>query len=83
MASWTESLCSLYCLPTATATRTLAETEPVLPRPLEEAVWIDPRRMSGVPRFRGTRLSVQQLFDWIGDGIPLNEFLCDFKVDRR
>ena len=50
---------------------------------LEEAVWIGAARMSGVPCFRGTRLPVQQLFDWIEDGVPLDEFLQDFQVDRR
>ena len=50
---------------------------------LSEAVWVDPARMSGVPCFRGTRLPVQQLFDWIEDGISLDEFLRDFQVDRR
>lgn len=50
---------------------------------LAEAVWVDPARMSGVPCFRGTRLPVQQLFDWIEDGVPLDEFLRDFQVDRR
>ncbi|MYE83529.1 MAG: DUF433 domain-containing protein [Gammaproteobacteria bacterium] len=50
---------------------------------LEDAVWVDPGRMSGVPCFRGTRLPVQQLFDWIEDGVPLDEFLRDFQVDRR
>ena len=34
------------------------------------------------PFFRGTRLSIQQLFDWIEDGVPLDEFLEDFQVDR-
>lgn len=40
---------------------------------LEEAVWVDPDRMSGVPCFRGSRVSVQQLFDWLADGVPLDE----------
>ncbi len=53
------------------------------PMQLSEAVWVDPARMSGVPCFRGTRLPVQQLFDWIEDGISLDEFLRDFQVDRR
>ena len=53
------------------------------PMPLAEAVWVDPARMSGVPCFRGTRLPVQQLFDWIEDGVPLDEFLSEFQVDRR
>ena len=50
---------------------------------LREAVWVDPARMSGVPCFLGTRLPVQQLFDWIEGGVPLDEFLQDFQVDRR
>ena len=59
------------------------------PMPLAEAVWVDPARMSGVPCFRGTRLPVQQLagrpppFDWIEDGVSLDEFLSEFQVDRR
>ena len=36
--------------------RTLAKTEPDAPMALEEAVWVDPARMSGVHCFRGTRL---------------------------
>ncbi len=50
---------------------------------LEEAVWLDSGRMSGAPCFRGTRLPVQQMFDWLADGTPLDEFLDDFKVDPR
>ena len=51
--------------------------------PLEEAVWVDPARMSGVPCFRGTRLPVRQLFDWLEDGVPLDEFLRDFQIDPK
>ena len=68
---------------TATPMKTFAKTDPDRPMQLEEAVWVDPARMSGVPCFRGTRLPVQQLFDWIEDGVPLDEFLQDFQVDRR
>ena len=39
--------------------------------------------MSGTPCFRGTRLPVQQLFDWLADGVSLNEFVEDFRIDRR
>ncbi len=53
------------------------------PKQLAEAVWVDSARMSGVPGFRGTRLPVQQLFDRIADGIPLDGFLPNFQVDRR
>lgn len=50
---------------------------------LGEAVWVDPGRMSGTPCFRGTRVPVEQLFDWLADGIALDEFLDDFALDRR
>ena len=49
---------------------------------LEEAVWVDPLRMSGVPCFRDSRLPVQQLFDWLADGVSLDEFVEDFRIDR-
>ena len=50
---------------------------------LEETVWVDPDRMSGAPYFRGSRLPVQQLFDWLADGVPLDEFVEEFRIDRR
>ncbi len=53
------------------------------PMTLEEAVWVDPDRMSGTPCFRGSRLPVQQLFDWLADGVSLDEFVEDFRIDRR
>ena len=49
---------------------------------LEEAVWVDPQRMSGTPCFRGSRLPVQQLFDWLADGVSLDKFIEDFRIDR-
>ena len=63
--------------------KTFATSKPNQPMALEQAVWVDPARMSGVPCFRGTRLPVQQLFDWLSDGIPLDEFLRDFQIDPR
>lgn len=49
---------------------------------LEQAVWVDPGRMSGAPCFRDSRLPVQQLFDWLADGVSLDEFIEDFRIDR-
>ncbi|MCY3794208.1 MAG: DUF433 domain-containing protein [Gammaproteobacteria bacterium] len=63
--------------------KTYAATEPCKDMALEEAVWLDPARMSGVPCFRGTRLPVQQMFEWLEDGVPLDEFVRDFRVDPR
>ena len=52
------------------------------PMTLEQAVWVDPERMSGTPCFRGSRLPVQQMFDWLADGVSLDEFIEDFQIDR-
>ena len=56
---------------------------PTEPMSLEEAVCVDPGRMSGTPCFRGMRMPVQQLFDWLADGVELDQFLEDFEVDPR
>lgn len=50
---------------------------------LAEAVWVDPDRMSGAQCFRGSRLPVQHLLDWLADGVPLDEFVEEFRIDRR
>lgn len=49
---------------------------------VDDAVWADPDRMSGALCFRGSRLPVQQLFDWLADGVSLDEFIEDFRIDR-
>ncbi len=41
-------------------------------------VSIDPEVMSGVPVFAGTRVPIQNLFDYIEGGEDLSEFLDDF-----
>jgi len=35
-------------------------------------------RLSGAPVFAGTRVPVQNLFDYLEAGDPLDEFLADF-----
>ena len=61
----------------------LAKDQSDGPMTLEQAVWVDPGRMSGAPCFRGSRLPIQQLFDWLADGVPLDDFVRDFRIDRR
>ncbi len=39
---------------------------------------IDPEVMSGTPVFAGTRVPIQNLFDYIEGGEDLSEFLDDF-----
>ncbi|MCS7301035.1 MAG: DUF433 domain-containing protein [Fimbriimonadales bacterium] len=48
------------------------------PPALHEAVWQDPDRLSGEPCFRGTRVPVRLLFEYLAAGAPLSEFLEAF-----
>ena len=42
------------------------------------AINIDPETMGGTPVFRGTRVPVKSLFDFIETGDTLDEFLENF-----
>jgi uncharacterized protein (DUF433 family) len=46
-------------------------------------VSIDPEIMSGTPVFAGTRVPVQNLFDYMEGGEDLTEFLDDFPSVSR
>lgn len=46
--------------------------------PLFGLVWINPERMSGEPCFYGTRVPVQNLFDYVDAGHTIDQFLDDF-----
>ena len=58
---------------------------PVL-RPNEDvarAITRDPETMHGVPVFRGTRVPVQTLFDYLAGGDTLEDFMEGFPTVRR
>jgi len=42
---------------------------------LDGAVWVDSQRMSGAPCFRGTRVPVQSLIDFLEGGETIDQFL--------
>ena len=42
---------------------------------LDEAIWVNPQRMSGIPCFRSTRVPVQSLIDFLEGGETIDEFL--------
>jgi uncharacterized protein (DUF433 family) len=46
-------------------------------------VWVDPDRMGGAPCFRGSRVPIKALFDYLESGLPLAEFLADFPPVTR
>ena len=50
---------------------------------MKSVVCIDPEIMSGTPCFRGTRVPVQTLLDYLEAGDPLAEFLDNFPSVTR
>lgn len=44
---------------------------------------VDPEIMSGTPVFRGTRVPIQSLFEYLEDSLSLDEFLEYFPTVRR
>jgi uncharacterized protein (DUF433 family) len=50
---------------------------------MQEAIVRDPDVMHGTPVFRGTRVPVQTLFDYLENGESLDEFLEGFPTVGR
>jgi uncharacterized protein (DUF433 family) len=46
-------------------------------------MWVDPERMGGTPCFRGTRVPVSTLFDYLEAGDSLDDFLENFPSVKR
>ena len=51
--------------------------------PVESAAIRDPEIMHGIPVFRGTRVPVQTLFDYLEGGETLEDFLEGFPTVPR
>lgn len=50
---------------------------------MKEAIVRDPEMMHGIPVFRGTRVPVQTLFDYLENGDSLGDFLEGFPTVSR
>ncbi len=50
---------------------------------MKQHIEVDPEIMSGAPVFRGTRVPVQSLFEYLEDNLSLEEFLDCFPTVRR
>jgi uncharacterized protein (DUF433 family) len=48
-----------------------------------DVVEVNPKKMSGTPVFRGTRVPIQNLFDCLEDGETLEQFLEQFPTVTR
>lgn len=49
----------------------------------DSVIEIDPEKMSGAPVFRGTRVPIQHLFDYLESGDSLDRFLDHFPTVSR
>ena len=45
---------------------------------MEEAIEIDPEKLGGTPCFKGTRVPIKNLFDYLEEGETVEEFINDF-----
>ena len=50
---------------------------------MADAIVKDPETMHGIPVFRGTRVPVQTLFDYLEGGESLDDFLAGFPTVSR
>ena len=50
---------------------------------LSEVIWVDPERVSGTPGFKGTRVPVQNLLDYIEGGSTIDAFFQGYPSVTR
>lgn len=48
-----------------------------------EVITIDPDILGGIPVFKGTRVPIKNLFDWLEKGRSIEDFLDDFDYIPR
>ena len=49
----------------------------------ENVIEVDPEKMGGTPIFRGTRVPIQNFFDYLEGGDTVEIFLVDFPTVER
>ncbi|MFN7947071.1 MAG: DUF433 domain-containing protein [Blastocatellia bacterium] len=49
----------------------------------ENIIEVDPEKLGGMPVFRGTRVPIQNFFDYLEGGESLEVFLDDFPTVER
>jgi uncharacterized protein (DUF433 family) len=50
---------------------------------LDDVIEVDPEKLGGTPVFRGTRVPIQNFFDYLEGGEGLEVFLDDFPTVER
>ena len=43
-----------------------------------DIIEVNPNKLGGTPCFKGTRVPIQNLFDYLEEGESINEFIADF-----
>jgi len=54
-----------------------------MPMTPQNLIEINPRKMSGTPVFRGTRVPIRNLFDCLEEGETIDQFLDQFPTVSR
>ena len=54
-----------------------------MPMNPQSLIEVNPRKMSGTPVFRGTRVPIQNLFDCLEEGETIDQFLDQFPTVNR
>lgn len=49
----------------------------------DDVIWVDPERLSGAPCFKGTRVPIENLFDYLEGGNSIDNFLDAFEGVTR
>ena len=49
----------------------------------DDVIWVDPERLSGAPCFKGTRVPIANLFDYLEGGDSIDDFLDAFEGVSR
>ena len=69
--------------PTVTAEQALAAIEARAKEHAEAAIHSDRRRVSGTPVFKGSRVPIKTLFDYLAAGHSLDSFLYQFPTTQK
>ena len=69
--------------PTVSAGQALAAIEARAKEHADAAIHSDRRRMSGTPVFRGSRVPIKTLFDYLAAGHSLDSFLNQFPTTQK
>lgn len=46
-----------------------------------ELIEVNPRKLGGMPVFRGTRIPVARLFDYLEAGSSVEDFIDEYEID--